>query len=70
MEFDFWLAVYRGFELTFYSNQLNYTFISTHLVLYLIWWMDMTAKGAKKNTLPNVIHLQYLFLKGPLAVSI
>ena len=27
--------------------------------MYLIWRMDTTAKGAKKNTSPNVIHLQY-----------
>ena len=26
--------------------------------MYLIWRMDTTAKGAKKNTSPNVIHLQ------------
>ena len=31
--------------------------------MYLIWRMDTTAKGAKKNTLPNVIHLQYFLLK-------
>ena len=28
--------------------------------MYLIWRMDTTAKGAKKNTSPNVILLQYL----------
>ena len=28
--------------------------------MYLIWRMDTTAKGAKKNTSPNVIHLQVL----------
>ena len=27
--------------------------------MYLIWRMNTTAKGAKKNTSPNVIHLQY-----------
>ena len=27
--------------------------------MYLIWRMDTTAKGAKKNTSPNIIHLQY-----------
>ena len=27
--------------------------------MYLIWRVDTTAKGAKKNTSPNVIHLQY-----------
>ena len=27
--------------------------------MYLIWRMDTTAKGAKKNTSPNVIHSQY-----------
>ena len=27
--------------------------------MYLILRMDTTAKGAKKNTSPNVIHLQY-----------
>ena len=27
--------------------------------MYLNWRMDTTAKGAKKNTSPNVIHLQY-----------
>ena len=30
--------------------------------MYLIWWLDTTAKGAKKNTSPNVIHLQYIDL--------
>ena len=30
--------------------------------MYLIWRMDTTAKGAKKNTSPNVIHLQYTVL--------
>ena len=30
--------------------------------MYLIWRMDTTAKGAKKNTSPNVIHLQYPLL--------
>ena len=34
--------------------------------MYLIWRMDTTAKGAKKNTSPNVIHLQYLNLNYPL----
>ena len=29
--------------------------------MYLIWRMDTTAKGAKKNTSPNVIHLQYSY---------
>ena len=28
--------------------------------MYLIWRMDTTDKGAKKNTSPNVIHLQYI----------
>ena len=28
--------------------------------MYLIWRMDATAKGAKKNTSPNVIHLKYV----------
>ena len=28
--------------------------------MYMIWQMDTTAKGAKKNTSPNVIHLQYV----------
>ena len=27
--------------------------------MYLIWRMNTTAKAAKKNTSPNVIHLQY-----------
>ena len=31
--------------------------------MYLIWRMDTTAKGAKKNTSPNVIHLQYLYFR-------
>ena len=35
------------------------TFINTHLAVYLNWRRDSTAKGAKKNTSPNVIHLQY-----------
>ena len=58
-EFEF-LAIWRGFELAFYSNQLKYmyTFINADLAMYLIWRMDTTAKGAKKNTSQNVIHLQ------------
>ena len=56
-EFQF-LAIQRGFELAFYSNQLNYTQKDAHLAMYLIWRMNTTAKGAKKNTSPNVIHLQ------------
>ena len=28
--------------------------------MYLIWRMDTTAKGAKENTSPNVIPLQYI----------
>ena len=28
--------------------------------MYLICRMNTTAKGAKKNTSPNVIHLQYI----------
>ena len=27
--------------------------------MYLIWRMDAKAKGAKMNTSPNIIHLQY-----------
>ena len=49
------------FYLAFYSNQFDNTFINAHLAMYLIWRMDTTAKGVKKNTLPNAIHLQYLF---------
>ena len=30
--------------------------------MYSIWRMDTTAKGAKKNTSPNVIHLQYFVI--------
>ena len=29
-----------------------------HVALYFIWRRDSTAKGAKKNTSPNVIRLQ------------
>ena len=53
------MAIWREFELAFHSYQLNYTFINAHLAMYFIWRMDTTAKGAKKNTSPNVIHLQY-----------
>ena len=31
--------------------------------MFLIWQKDTAAKGAKKNTLLNVIYLQYLPLK-------
>ena len=31
--------------------------------MYLIWWGDTIAKGTKKYTSPNVIHLQYLILE-------
>ena len=34
-------------------------FINGHLAMYLIWRRDSTAKGAKKNTSPNVMRLQY-----------
>ena len=33
--------------------------MNTHLAVYLIWQGDST-KGAKKNTSPNVIQLQYI----------
>ena len=56
------LAIWHEFELAFHSNQLNYTLINAYLAMYLIWRMDTTAKGAKKNTSPNVIHLQYFCL--------
>ena len=35
------------------------TLINDHLAVYLIWRRDSTAKGAQKNTSPNVICLQY-----------
>ena len=35
------------------------TFINAHLAVYLIWRRNSTVKGAKKDTLPNVIRLQY-----------
>ena len=35
------------------------TFKNAHLTVYLIWWRDSTAKGTKKNTLPNITCLQY-----------
>ena len=38
--------------------------------MYLIWRMDTTAKGAKKNTSPNVIHLQYVSSKYFLRLNI
>ena len=60
-EFEF-LAIWREFELAFHSNQLDYTFINAHFAMYLIWRMDTTAKGAKKNTSPNVTHLQYMLI--------
>ena len=33
--------------------------------MYLIWRMDTTTKGAKKNTSQNEIHLQYFFMNFP-----
>ena len=39
---------------------LMQTFINAHLAVYLIWRRDSAAKGAKKNSSPNVIRLQYL----------
>ena len=38
---------------------LELYFLNAHLAMFLIWQMDTTAKGAKKNTSLNVIHLQY-----------
>ena len=38
------------------------TFINVHLAVYLIWRNDSTAKGAKKNTSPNVMRLQYIVI--------
>ena len=35
------------------------TFVNAHLAVYLIWLRESIAKGAKKNTSPNVIRLQY-----------
>lgn len=30
-----------------------------HLLMYLIWQKRLSAKKTKKNTEPNVLHLQY-----------
>ena len=38
---------------------LIYIRLNAHLAVYLIWRRDSTAKGAKKNTSPKVIPLQY-----------
>ena len=37
------------------SNSPTHTFINEYLVMYLIWWRNINCK---KNTSPNVIHLQ------------
>ena len=37
------------------------TFINAHLAVYLTWRSDLTAKGARKNTSPKVIRLQFFF---------
>ena len=39
-----------------------YTFINAHLAMYLILRRNMSAKGTKKITSPNVIRLQYVYI--------
>ena len=48
-------ALKRGFELVVDLYPLIQTFKHAHLAVYLNWRRDSTAKGAKKNTSPNVI---------------
>ena len=56
--------IWRNLNVWLFSVDLNWRFILINLIIplamYLIWRMDTTAKGSKKNTLPNVIHLQYM----------
>ena len=52
------------FYLRFDFSPLIHTFNNVHLAVYLIWRSDMTVKGAKKNTSPNVICLQYSLALG------
>ena len=52
-------AIKRGFDLVIDLYPLIQTVINAYLAVYLIWRMDSTAKGAKKNTSPNVIRTQY-----------
>ena len=52
-------AIKRGFHLAFDLNLLVHTPINVHLPMYLIWRMDTTAKGAKKNTSQYVVHTEY-----------
>ena len=53
-------AIKHGFDLVVDRNPLIESIKDAHLALYLIWQRDSTTKSAKKNTPPNVIHLQYL----------
>ena len=59
MRFSDFLLFSLNFDLVVDLFPLIQTFINAHLVVYLILRRDSTAKAAKKNTLPNVIHLQY-----------
>ena len=47
------------FSVLFDFIPLIHTIKNAHLVMYLIWPKDMTAKGDKKNTSSHVICLQY-----------
>ena len=60
---DFWLFSVDLNLLALYSNQLNNVFLKAHLAMYMIWRMNTTAKGSKKNTSPNAIHLQYMLAR-------
>lgn len=65
--YDIWsnlifLLLCVDFEMTFHSNQPNYTFINADLVMLLIWRMDTTAKCTRKNKSPNVIYWQHYII--------
>ena len=47
------------FSVLFDFIPLIHTIKNVHLIMYLIWPKDMTAKSNKKNTSSHVICLQY-----------
>ena len=59
--------IWQNLNFWLFSMDLNWhfilmNFINAHIAMYLIWQMDTTPKGSKKNTSPNVIHLQYHYI--------
>ena len=51
-------SIWRRFDLLVDLYPLIHTLIKAHLAVQLIWRRHSIAKGANKNTSPNVIRLQ------------